>query len=108
MRTVFLVTGENKVKAENILRKVEEINEKAKAFIDFLFRRDMDFRIEEKKIILEIEKNMVQFAELFKDKFKDILGLDLSVVEKKDEKKEGKKEIKEKSKEKSEEKNSGK
>ena len=82
------IAGKTVVYSLNILRKVEDMNEKAKSFLDFLFRRDFDFRIEENKIILEAEKNMVKFMELFKDKFKEILGLDLEVSEKKEEKKE--------------------
>ena|SRR3989344_1199579 len=78
------IAGKTVVYDVNVIRKVEDIKEKTKAFIDFLFRRDMDFKIDEKKIILETEKNMVKFIELFKDKFKEILGLELEVVEKKE------------------------
>ena len=80
------IAGKTVVYDVNVIRKVEDIKEKTKAFIDFLFRRDMDFKIDEKKIILETEKNMVKFVELFKDKFKEILDLDLEVLEKKEEK----------------------
>jgi len=67
----------------NLLKKVTDSNERAKALIDFLFRREFKFTINEKdkKIILEVEKPIVKFAELFKDKFKEILGLDLEVKE---------------------------
>ncbi len=65
----------------NILRKVEDINEKAKAIIEFLFKRDLKFEIKDKKIIIEAEKEFVKFIELFKEKFKDILGLELEVKE---------------------------
>ncbi len=74
-----------------ILRKVENINEKVKALIDFLFKRDLKFEIKDKKLILEVEKPMKSFIELFKDKFQDILDLELEVKEieeKKDEEKE--------------------
>ena len=64
-----------------ILRKIEEINEKTKALIDFLFKRDLKFEIEDKKLIVEVEKPMKQFIEMFKDKFKEILDLDLEVKE---------------------------
>ena len=63
------------------MRKVSDINEKAKALIEFLFRKDLTFRIEEKRIIIDVEKNLVKFVELFKEKFKDILGLNLEVKE---------------------------
>ena len=72
----------------NVKRKIDDINEKSKAFIDFLFRREIPFEIKDKKIILKTEKNLVKFVELFKDKFKDILGLELEVVEMEEKKKE--------------------
>ncbi len=64
-----------------VLRKVEDINEKTKALIDFLFKRDLKFEIKDKKLIIEVEKPMKQFIEMFKDKFKEILDLDLEIKE---------------------------
>lgn len=64
-----------------VLRKVEDINEKTKALIDFLFKRDLKFEIKDKKLIIEVEKPMKQFVEMFKDKFKEILDLDLEIKE---------------------------
>jgi len=66
----------------NVLRKVEDINEKAKALIDFFTKKDFKFEIKDKKIIVYAEKSFVQFLGLFKDKFKGILDLDLEVKEK--------------------------
>lgn len=65
----------------DVKRKIEDLNEKAKAFIDFLFRREIPFEITDKKITLKVEKELVKFVELFKDKFGEILGLDLEVQE---------------------------
>jgi len=64
-----------------VLRKVEDLNEKVKALIEFFFKRDLKFEIKEKKLILEVEKPMKQFIEMFKEKFKEILDLDLEVKE---------------------------
>jgi len=82
-----------------VLRKVEDLNEKAKALIELLFKRDLKFEIksfesksqasfaseaggkQEKKLIIEVEKPLKQFIEMFKDKFKEILDLDLEVKE---------------------------
>ena len=66
-----------------IIRKIEELNEKIKAFINFLFRRELNFQIDEKnkKLIIEAEKEMKLFIELFLDKFKEVFGLELSVKE---------------------------
>src|SRR3990167_706656 len=78
------IAGKNVVYKLKILRKVEDINEKAKSFINFLFKRDFKFEIKSKKIILEAEKQFVKFVELFADKFKEALGLDLEVMETKE------------------------
>lgn len=65
----------------NVVRKLDDLNEKAKSFIDFLFRRDLKFDIVDNKITIEAEKDFAKFLILFKEKFKDILGLDLEVKE---------------------------
>jgi len=64
-----------------ILRKVEALEEKTKALIEFLFKRDLKFEIKDQKLIVKVEKPMRQFVEMFKDKFKEILNLDLEVKE---------------------------
>ena len=75
------VAGKDVVYEMKVLRKVDDINEKTKALIQFLFKRDLNFEINEKKVILKVEKELVKFVELFKDKFKDILGLELEAKE---------------------------
>ena len=69
-----------------VLRKIEDTNEKIKAFNEFLFRKDFKFKIEDKKLIFEVEKPMVKFVELFKDKFKEIFDFELEVKEVEDKK----------------------
>jgi len=82
-----------------VLKKIEKLDEKIKALNEFLFKKNFEFEVKEKKLILKVEKQMQKFVEMFKDKFKEILDLDLEVKvpEKKTEKKEGKKEEKERS-----------
>lgn len=75
------VAGKTVVYDLKVLRKIEDINEKAKAFIDFLFRRDLKFKIDGKKLVLEVEKNILKFAEAFKKKFEEVLDLELIVKE---------------------------
>lgn len=67
----------------NVIRKINDISEKIKSLINFLFRKELKFEInkKDKKIIINAEKEMKQFVELFKDKFKDILGFDLEIEE---------------------------
>lgn len=72
----------------NVLRKVEKIEEKIKALNEFIFRKNFDFKIQDKKLILEVDKGFKQFAELFKERYKDLFDLDLEVNEKEEEKKE--------------------
>ena len=75
------LAGKDIIYEINVLRKVDDLNEKVKSFIDFLFRRELKFSIQDKKVIIEVEKNFTQFIEMFKDKFKDTLDLDLEVKE---------------------------
>ena len=77
------VAGKDVTYDLNVLRKVEKQEEKIKSFIDFLFKQELKFEIKEKKLIIEIEKQMIQFVEMFKDKFKEIFDLDLEVKESK-------------------------
>jgi FKBP-type peptidyl-prolyl cis-trans isomerase 2 len=75
------LAGKDIIYEINVLRKVVDLNEKVKSFIDFLFRRELKFSIQDKKLIIEVEKNLTQFIEMFKDKFKDVLDLELEVKE---------------------------
>ena len=70
-----------------VLKKVTDLNEKIKALNEFFFRKELKFEVKDKKLILEADKSFVKFAELFKDKFKEILGLELEVRESKNTKK---------------------
>ncbi len=75
------IAGKTVIYDVNFLRKVEDTNEKIKYFINFLFRRDLNFKMDADKIILEVEKSMVQFVKLFEDKFKELFGVGLEVTE---------------------------
>lgn len=84
------LAGKEVVYHINILRKVDDINEKIKALNDFLFRKDFNYEIKEKKLFLSVDKGFKKFVELFKDKFKEMLNLDLEVNEVENIKKEAK------------------
>lgn len=73
------IAGRDVVYKVKVLRKVDDLNEKIKAFNEFLFKRELKFEVKDKKIIIEVEKSMVKFVEMFKDKYKDIFGMDLEV-----------------------------
>lgn len=68
-----------------ILRKVEDDKEKINSVQDFFFRQRFEFTINEKdkKIIFKEEK-IKPIIDIFKDRFKELLGLDIEVEEKKE------------------------
>lgn len=65
----------------DVRRKIIDINEKTMALIDFFFKIPLDFSIEGTKLTVKAEKNMKKFVEMFGEKFKEILDLDLEVIE---------------------------
>jgi FKBP-type peptidyl-prolyl cis-trans isomerase 2 len=75
------LAGKTVIYEVNILRKIDDANEKIKSLISFLFRKDYNFSVKENKVIIETEKEFSKFVEMFKEKFKDILGMDLEVKE---------------------------
>ncbi len=86
-----LVAGKTVIYNIEVLRKVEDLNEKVKSLNEFLFKKDFKFEIKDKKLTLHVEKPYLQFVLMFKDKYKDIFDLDLEAEEIKEEKDEVKK-----------------
>jgi FKBP-type peptidyl-prolyl cis-trans isomerase 2 len=68
------------------------IQERTKALIEFFTRKELKFEIKDKNLTVYADKQFSQFLNLFKDKFKEILELDLITKEESEEKKEEKKE----------------
>ncbi len=68
-----------------ILKKLEKPGEKVKALNEFFFRKEVPFKLEgdkKKKLVLDfsdIESQFKQIAKMFKDKYSDILGLDVEM-----------------------------
>jgi len=75
------LAGKDVVYKLKVKRKVDDVNEKIKAFINFLFRRDLNFEIKDRKIIIEIEPQLSQFIEIFKEKFKSLFDMELEARE---------------------------
>ncbi|MFA5071511.1 MAG: peptidylprolyl isomerase [Candidatus Pacearchaeota archaeon] len=75
------LAGKDIIYEVKVLRKIENLDEKLKSFNDFIFRRELKFSVEGKKLIIEVEKELAKFVEMFKDKFKEIFDLDLEVKE---------------------------
>lgn len=64
-----------------VKRIVNDINEKTNALIEFFLKKEIPFEIKDKKLIVKTEKNISQFLNLFKDKFKELLDLELEIKE---------------------------
>ena len=75
------MAGKTVIYDVKILRKIEDMNEKIGAFVNFLFRKDFNFEVKSNKIVLEVEKAMSKFAQMFEEKFKELFGLGLEIKE---------------------------
>jgi len=84
------LAGKTVIYKLRVLRKVDDINEKVKSLMNFFFQREFDFEIQEKKLIINAEKPFSDYLKIFKDKFKEILDLDLEVKEVESKKEESK------------------
>lgn len=73
------VAGRDVIYKVKVLKKIDDLNEKIKAFNEFLFKREFKFEVKDKKIIIEVEESMVKFVEMFKDKYKDIFEMELEI-----------------------------
>ena len=88
------LAGKTLVYNLKVKRKITEQKEKASALIEFFTKTELPIEIKEKKLIVDADERFAQFLNLFKDKFKEILDLDLEVIDKSKEKKEVKEEEK--------------
>ena len=75
------LAGKTVVYDIKILRKIDDLNEKAKALSEFFTKKDFKLEIKDKKLTIYADKQFSQFLILFKDKFKEILDLELEVKE---------------------------
>jgi FKBP-type peptidyl-prolyl cis-trans isomerase 2 len=64
-----------------VKKKVDDMNEKVHAMNDFFFRQNFEFEVKGEDLILKVPKGMKQFAEMFADKYKEILKLNLKAEE---------------------------
>ena len=65
----------------NVLRKIDDLNEKVNALNEFFFRKKFDFEVKDGKLIMKVETSLVKVVELFKENFKEMLALELEVNE---------------------------
>lgn len=71
------LAGKDVVYDIHVLRKVDDLKEQIKSFLNFLFRKDYNFSVIDKKVVIEVEKELLQFVEMFQEKFKDVFGMSL-------------------------------
>ncbi len=76
------VAGKEVVYEIRILRKVDDVNEKAKAFLEFLFKKKVPFEIKGNNISFQLDKELIPLAKALEEKFREILGLNLELGEK--------------------------
>ncbi len=81
-----LLAGKDVVYEINVKRIIQDIEEKIKAFNSFIFKQDLKFSIaqDNKKVIYEIpesDKQLKIFVGIFKEKFKEIFGMELEIKE---------------------------
>jgi len=75
------VAGKKVIYELKVKRKIKEMKEKVKALMLVFFKKEFPFDIKEKKLILKATEKEKKFLELFKEKFKEILGLELEAKE---------------------------
>lgn len=68
-----------------ILRKVDKIEDKVSCLTEFFFKMPLKFRVENNKVVFE-EKKLKPLVDIFKNKFKEILNLEVDFEDKKEEK----------------------
>lgn len=72
----------------NVKKKITDEREKINSFQDYFFGKRFEFNLQDKKLIIKAEKKFKQLIEMFKDKFKEALDLELEAAEEPQEKKE--------------------
>jgi len=63
-----------------INKKIQDLEEKVNALNEFFFKSPIKFKVEkEKKKIIFEDKNLKPMVDMFKDKYKEVLGFDIYV-----------------------------
>lgn len=80
------IAGKDVIYEINARKIIQDIDEKIKAFNLFIFKQELKFSVEQKnkKVIYEIpesDKQLKIFVGIFKDKFKEIFGMELEIKE---------------------------
>lgn len=65
----------------NVKRVLEDNKEKVDSLMNFFFRRKFEFKINGSELIVDADKKLKPFLEAFKERFKEILNLDMKINE---------------------------
>jgi FKBP-type peptidyl-prolyl cis-trans isomerase 2 len=75
------VAGKEVVYELNIKKKITKQEEKIKSLMSIFFKKEFPFSVDNKKLVIKAPGEMKNFIKLFKDKFKEILNLELEIEE---------------------------
>lgn len=75
------MAGKEVIYELNAKKRIDDINEKVNLLMESWFRKKFEFAIENNQLKLKVEKKFSQIIGFFKDKFKDILNLELETIE---------------------------
>lgn len=75
------LAGKNVEYKINVIKKVDEINEKINALNDFFFRKELKFKIKDNTLTLSVPAGMKFLLDAFKEKYEKTLGLKLEIEE---------------------------
>ena len=78
------LAGKEVIYEINVKKIIQDIDGKIKAFNSFIFKQELKFSVasDNKKVIYEIpesDKQLKIFVKIFKDKFKEIFGMELEI-----------------------------
>lgn len=77
------LAGKDLIYKIKIIKKITDKEVQVKSINKFLFNQEFEFQIKENELILSVPKELMQVLPLFKEKYKELLGLDLKIEEKK-------------------------
>ncbi len=89
------LSGKVVVYEYTVKRIVEDVNGKVNCLMSYYFKRKMRFEIIDMNLIVYAEKMFMPLVQLSREKFKEILGLDIEVKEEDEKEKKDLKDIKE-------------
>lgn len=75
------LAGKNVNYKIKVIKKIDKVEDKIDSLNRFFFGKPLKKEIKDKKLTLYVEKPMMRLAELFKEKYKEILELDLDIKE---------------------------